>query len=161
MKPPFLPNTKRFPASANSPTEVKGLDMSAIWNVWLSCVEPSSETVSKVFWPRFRMRVLANPFLANPFLANPFGSGCVCVSWWGPEMCAQTQKKSGPEGWGPKGGGATYFGQFLLWPVLLWQNCTLPKLHPSKTAPFQTPQVGHPNVTFKLHPQTTPSPTVP
>ena len=57
MKPPLLPNTTKFPASANSPTEVKGLEMSAIWNVWLSFVEPSSDTVSKVFWPRFGMRV--------------------------------------------------------------------------------------------------------
>ena len=27
MKPPFLPNTTKFPAFANSQTEVKGLDM--------------------------------------------------------------------------------------------------------------------------------------
>ena len=62
MKPPFLPNTTRFPASANSPTEVKGLDMSAIWNVWPSCVEPSSETISKVFWPKFVMSGQVIPF---------------------------------------------------------------------------------------------------
>ena len=47
MKPPFQLNTTRSPASANSPTEGKGLEMSAIWNVWLSCVELFSETVSE------------------------------------------------------------------------------------------------------------------
>ena len=47
----------KVPCIRQLPTEVKGLDMSATWNVWLSCVEPSSETVSKVFWPRFGMCV--------------------------------------------------------------------------------------------------------
>ena len=48
MKAPFLPNTTKFPAPTNFRIEVKGLKMSAIWNVWLSCVEPSSETVSSL-----------------------------------------------------------------------------------------------------------------
>ena len=73
MKPPFLPNSARFPASANSPTEVKGREVGAICKVRLSCVDPSSETVSRSLLAEVRDACSARGMIGHTF-QRPFDS---------------------------------------------------------------------------------------